>query len=268
MMGETMRTDETEGSAKAERCRLSGCPEYGKHNPKCSRCSGPVMWKDAIGCSHGRTRSCHNCPNNGLGLPVCYAACPGPNSNYQCDGQDIVTLGSLDDEESFVSEHREDKFDIRSGGDSVIDAIQDEPDDPRHAYDNTITETLSNEAETACKVIFSTLMSLDETNLRIFYYLYRDVNPANIAKKLGISKQAVCHRKDLMTRDHRWMRYFVKSLGLKVSYGGGSNRGRIKNSQLMQPDLFVDSVMQSLNRDTRRSRLDNCETDYSSSRKV
>lgn len=265
----------TKDTAKDERCRLATCPAYGTRNPDCAKCTGPVVWKDRQGRSHGRPRSCHACPMNGLNLPVCWHSCPGPNPNFQCDGKDIVTAGSLEDPEAFLAQNALETGAFDRNGDSVIDAIPSEEDEPskpfasdsaaatapidpeaaRRAYDGSVTDSLSCEAETACKVVFSTVMGLDETDLRIFYHLYRGVEPFRIAEKIGISRQAVFRRKERMARDNRWMRRFVKALGLKASGGGGANRGKCRNAPVFQPDLFETALMESLRDDTRRRRL-------------
>jgi len=39
---------------------------------------------------------------DGLGLPVCWAACPGPNDGFQTDGQSMVSLGGMADADAFV----------------------------------------------------------------------------------------------------------------------------------------------------------------------
>jgi hypothetical protein len=39
---------------------------------------------------------------DGLGLPVCWAACPGPNEGFATDGQRMVTLGGMDDPDGFL----------------------------------------------------------------------------------------------------------------------------------------------------------------------
>lgn len=252
MTKETMAKD----AAKEERCRLAACPAYGTGNAACAKCAGPVVWKDAHGHSHGRPRSCHGCPMNGLGLPVCWHSCPGPNPNFQCDGKDIVTAGSLEDPEAFLAQHALDSDAADRNGESVIDAIPSEPEDPRRAYDGSVTESLSCESETACKVVFSTVMGLDETDLRIFYHLYRGVEPHRIAEKIGISRQAVFNRKERMARDNRWFRRFVKTLGIKASGKGGANRGRHKGTFAYQPDLFEAALMDTLRDDTRKRRLD------------
>jgi len=248
----------TKDTAKDERCRLAACPAYKTGNAACAKCSGPVVWKDAHGHSHGRPRSCHACPMNGLNLPVCWHSCPGPNPNFQCDGKDIVTSGSLEDPEAFLAQHAleaTDGNDRARSAESVIDAIEGEPEDPRLAYDASVTQSLSCESETACKVVFSTIMGLDETDLRIFYHLYRGLEPFRIAEKIGISRQAVFNRKERMTRDNRWMRRFVKAIGLKSSGRGGANRGKRKEGRTYQPDLFEAALMDSLRDDTHRRRL-------------
>jgi hypothetical protein len=39
---------------------------------------------------------------NGLGLPVCWAGCDGPNPEFQTDGQSMVTLGGMPDSSTYL----------------------------------------------------------------------------------------------------------------------------------------------------------------------
>ena len=88
---------------KAERCLLAGCPLSGTNDPRCAACTGPVVWTDADGIEHGCARACSSCPMDKLGLPVCWAACPGPNDDFSTDGQKMVTLGGMEDPDGFVA---------------------------------------------------------------------------------------------------------------------------------------------------------------------
>ena len=91
---------------KAERCVLAHCPLAGSGSPMCERCTGPVSWTDGAGKRRGvggaTHRSCTSCPMNGLGLPVCWAGCDGPNPEFQTDGQSMVTLGGMPDSSSYL----------------------------------------------------------------------------------------------------------------------------------------------------------------------
>lgn len=91
---------------KAERCRLVKCPNAGSGDPKCEHCTGPIHWTDHEGVEHGMSQSCHGCPMNGLGVPVCFAGCKGPNPNFQTDGKSIVTIGSMEDPSGFIEKER------------------------------------------------------------------------------------------------------------------------------------------------------------------
>lgn len=91
---------------KAERCRLVKCPNAGSGDAKCENCTGPIHWTDHEGVEHGMSQSCHGCPMNGLGVPVCFAGCKGPNPNFQTDGKSIVTIGSMEDPSGFIEKER------------------------------------------------------------------------------------------------------------------------------------------------------------------
>lgn len=110
MAGRIRRADDAgrDLPPKGERCRLSGCPLAGLGDPRCEMCSGPVAWKDADGNPQGRARSCSSCAMDGLGLPVCWAACPGPRDDLANDGQCMVRLGGMNGDDGmarFVGGH-------------------------------------------------------------------------------------------------------------------------------------------------------------------
>lgn len=41
---------------------------------------------------------------DGRGLPVCWAACKGPNPDFVTDGQSVVTLGSMSNPDSYIAD--------------------------------------------------------------------------------------------------------------------------------------------------------------------
>lgn len=94
------------GAEKGRRCALAGCPLAGRGDARCAHCTGPVVWTDERGATRGRARSCHECAMDGLGLPVCWCACPGPNADFQKDGQRMVTLGGMADMDSFIGRYK------------------------------------------------------------------------------------------------------------------------------------------------------------------
>lgn len=130
-----------------ERCRRSGCPNYigpsdgpaVNSNGACAFCSGPVVWTDASGVRRGATRACTSCPMNGRGLPVCWAACPGPNEALGTYGQNMVTLGGMADESGFISRHLEEDYrrGRKESADSWVDGIGEE-ESPAPARDRKL----------------------------------------------------------------------------------------------------------------------------------
>lgn len=88
---------------KARRCKEAKCPLAGKRDTRCAGCTGPVVWTDGDGKVCGRPRSCHNCPMDGLGLPVCWACCPGPNEGFATDGQSLVTTDGMEAPSEFIA---------------------------------------------------------------------------------------------------------------------------------------------------------------------
>lgn len=91
---------------KSRRCVLAQCPLAGKRDPRCANCTGPVSWTDERGRRTGvggvSRRRCTSCPMDGMGLPVCWAACDGPQDDFSTDGQKMVTLGGMPDPDGFV----------------------------------------------------------------------------------------------------------------------------------------------------------------------
>ena len=118
---------------KDERCRLANCPEWRKNNPKCRLCTGPVVWTDRRGCRHGCARSCTSCHMDGLGLPVCWACCPGPNAEFATYGQNMVTLGGMPDADRYLGvEGLDEVADAKDGVERIVAAV-DESDAGREA---------------------------------------------------------------------------------------------------------------------------------------
>ena len=122
--------------SRDERCRYAKCPAYygpetgpaANANPKCAACAGPVVWKDGKGVLHGVARSCTNCHMNGLGLPVCWACCPGPTDDYATDGQSMVSLDIMADGSGFAETRMADDADgtvgpAADGAEAIVDAL-------------------------------------------------------------------------------------------------------------------------------------------------
>lgn len=115
--------DMASARAKAARCRLAGCPmaaRAGDPLSPCAACTGPVTWperlRDGSVRVQGRARSCHGCPMDGRGLPVCWAACCGPNRGFATDGQSVVTLGGLGNPEAYVADFGRSWLSARADG--------------------------------------------------------------------------------------------------------------------------------------------------------
>ena len=90
---------------KSRKCIAAGCPLAKSKDARCEHCTGPVVWIGEDGTGRGRPRSCHSCPMNGLGLPVCWAACPGPNEGFGTDGQSLVTTGGMEAPNEFIERY-------------------------------------------------------------------------------------------------------------------------------------------------------------------
>lgn len=107
-------------TSKQARCAASRCPLAGKGDIRCAQCTGPIVWRDAdtgLRTTSGRYahRNCTDCPMNGLGLPVCWAGCDGPSLDFATDGQKMVTLGGMEDADSYIS-HNSSKRDLADVG--------------------------------------------------------------------------------------------------------------------------------------------------------
>ena len=132
---------------KDERCRLVKCPNAGSGNPKCEQCTGPIHWTDHNGVEHGMSQSCHGCPMNGLGVPVCFAGCKGPNPLFNTDGKSIVTIGSMEDPSGFLEKER------------LKDPTKPEKAERRVSYD-PVTATLRRDEENVAAAILRAMLRL------------------------------------------------------------------------------------------------------------
>ena len=161
---------------KAERCALAKCPLAGQGDERCADCTGPVKWKDGRGAWHGRARSCHGCPMDGKGLPVCFAGCPGPRTDFSTDGQSMVCLGAMAGQE---------------GADAFVSA--------RMSYDARLVRLpradyvtgLSPETETALLKLLRIFADMTERQVLVVHAMLNGKRQSGAARHGGISKQAV-----------------------------------------------------------------------------
>lgn len=201
---------------KADRCALSECPLAGKNDPQCAKCTGPVQWKDRTGRKRGMGRACTSCQMNGLGLPVCYAACPGPNKNFATDGKSVVTLGSMEDPTGFLEKERErlsipDKRGL--GAPTEISA-----EDQEAALE--IVRGLAARpasvlrlhpiAESACLELLRIIASFNQTELLLVHGLLNGRGQVGTAKALGITKQATNATIKRLERKHPLLAPFLR----------------------------------------------------------
>ena len=160
---------------KAERCALAKCPLAGQGDARCAGCTGPVAWTDAKGARRGRARSCHGCPMDGLGLPVCWAACPGPRTDFQTDGQSMVCLGSM------VGQDGADAFiESRTARDARLARL------PRADF----VTGLSPETETALLKLLRIFADMTEREVLTLHAMLNGENQSGAARRGGVSKQA------------------------------------------------------------------------------
>ena len=141
---------------KAERCRLVKCPNAGSGDPKCEHCTGPIHWTDHEGVEHGMSQSCHGCPMNGLGVPVCFAGCKGPNPNFQTDGKSIVTIGSMEDPSGFIEKER------------LKDPTKPAEEQERRVSYDPVTASLRRDEENVASAILRAMIRLDSAEWREF----------------------------------------------------------------------------------------------------
>lgn len=169
---------------KEERCRLANCPNAGTGDARCGRCSGPVVWKDALGRRHGNARSCHGCPNDGLGLPVCWAACPGPNADFQTDGQSVVTLGALEDPDVFIQDKRLFHDAIGDEGDKMAERLDGDGGGPA-----ACATRLPPEAEEPLMRLLHVFASMKRNQLLVFHGMLNGLNLSEASAGAGFTKQ-------------------------------------------------------------------------------
>lgn len=162
---------------KAERCALAKCPLAGEGDERCKRCTGPVSWTGRDGRRRGVGgaihRSCTSCPMNGLGLPVCWAGCDGPNPEFLTDGQSMVTLGGMQDADTYLGQNM--AYDAMLARLSSADAVTQ----------------LGREAEAAVMHVVRMFSELNLPQLKCLQALLKAGKCAEAARMLGVTKQAV-----------------------------------------------------------------------------
>lgn len=139
---------------KERRCVSAGCPLAGKGDRRCDNCTGPVVWIGDDGTGRGRPRSCHSCPMNGLGLPVCWACCPGPNEGFGTDGQSLVTMGGMEAPAEYLERNAN---------------VAIRPQRPE-----SVTATLSPADESRAMTVLRRICDLDGEGWRAFVAAFRD----------------------------------------------------------------------------------------------
>lgn len=147
-----------ESLAKAWRCKAAGCPLAGKRDRRCEACTGPVAWRDGSGRQCGKARSCHDCPMDGLGLPVCWAACAGPGLEFSTDGQCMVTMGGMETPSEFLARNAASIPVVRSG---------------------TCTASLTEGEEACALAVIRGISRLDGRQWVDFLRAFRDARPGS-----------------------------------------------------------------------------------------
>ena len=177
------RTGSSPVMPKAERCRLSGCPYASRVCEKdspCAECTGPVVWKSVKPNGeteiHGRCRSCTGCPMNGKGLPVCWAACPGPNQDFTTDGESMVMLGGMENPDSYLAAYSvggrgEEPAEVRRMVADIDGEESANPDDDGHRWSFAGFESESEETRAAR--IAERLLSIDGSTMEMLMKLHR-----------------------------------------------------------------------------------------------
>ena len=130
---------------------------------------------DAKGARRGRARSCHGCPMDGLGLPVCWAACPGPRTDFTTDGQSMVALGAM------VGQDGADAFiESRTARDARLARL------PRTDF----VTGLPPETETALLKLLRIFADMTEREVLTLHAMLNGENQSGAARHRGVSKQA------------------------------------------------------------------------------
>ena len=189
-------------------CKTAPCPHYngGSGCEACAGCPGAFP-RDA------RPRSCHSCPWQGRGLPVCIT-CPGPADDSNA-GISYVHIDAAEAGMEMIERQR-------IGGDGMADEAE------RGAA--TVTATLSPEVENALRVVLGDLSQLERTDRDVFFGIWNGRTLTEIADEAGISKQAVSVRVNRMCRRHPKLGAFVAAMVVtsRKGMGGGANRGQRK----------------------------------------
>ena len=195
-----MAGDKVTGAEKEERCALAKCPLAGQGDARCAQCSGPVAWTDGRGVRHGRARSCHGCPMDGLGLPVCWAACPGPNDGFQTDGQSMVCLGSMIGQE---------------GADAFVERNAAHDAKPRPRADS-VTK-LPHETEKAMLRLVRIFAAMTQPQVLTLHAMLNGDTGSGAARRRGVTKQAVSRQVRLMSARFPELGAFFESVAYSRS---------------------------------------------------
>lgn len=163
---------ERELRKRRENCKRAKCPNAEKDASECDGCTGPVSWIDENGEERGKARACTSCKMNGKGLPVCWAACKGPSECFGTDGKKMISLGGIEEEESFIGARvARDYYTYKT---------------PRGQVSR-----LTPEAEDAMMAMIRAFVGLTLADLKALHALLQSKNPRQAALMLGITKQAM-----------------------------------------------------------------------------
>lgn len=171
-------TKEQRLERKARLCAQRKCPLAGSGDPRCADCPGPDEFT--------RRRSCTACRFNGKKHPICFV-CPGPTQDFITDGQSIVTIGGMENPDSYI-----DAFKDRTTADMEpeVGRMVDEIDGTAISRTDGVTR-LGTEAESACLELLRMFASMTLIELKILHGKLNGMNTVQIAQRYGCTKQNV-----------------------------------------------------------------------------
>lgn len=171
-------TSEQRLERKARLCAQRKCPLAGRGDARCADCPGPDEFT--------RRRSCTACRFNGKKHPICFV-CPGPNQDFITDGESMVTLGNMENPDSYI-----DAFSDRTQAEKEpeVEQMVDEIDGTAISRTDGVTR-LGTEAESACLELLRMFASMTLVELKILHGMLNGMNTVQIAQRYGCTKQNV-----------------------------------------------------------------------------
>lgn len=134
---------------------------------------------------------------NGLGLPVCYAACPGPRTDWATDGESMVSLGAMPAPDEYLARNSG----LGAYGDEgMVRAIDGE------------TDGADTRDRGLCESLLSAMMRCDGRTWNEMRRAMRAGHLREMARTFGLSLRMITHVMRSGSSDSRRARTALVSL--------------------------------------------------------